>query len=713
MILNKIFWVKKLSLLFVFLSAAGLSQVPQSKKRSIDSLEKEIRTAKEDTNKVKTLNQLALQYFSFDPAKATEINNGAMKLATVLNDKKGLSNIYFVFGNIQNVKGSPDSMIYYHEKALELRRQIHWKKGIASSTGNIGQGYLLKGDLQNALKYFLESAKLGEEIKDSSVCAGAYNNLGLVYKGTSDFGKALEYFNKAFVIKKKKLNPNNPLDIKSLANTIMNIGIVYDLTHQDLMAKRYYEDALRKFTEIDFLPGQALCYNNLGAAYYDLKDYESALKSNLKSLEIKESLGDKVGIASSYINIGADYFAMKNVKKSKEFHFKALELINELDLKEEAVIVLEAISKDFEAEGDLKNALLYYKKFEANKDTLLNVEKSEQMTEMETKYDTEKKDKEILHQNAQLREKDLEAKQKETQRNAFIVGFILVIGMTFFILKGYKQKKRSLLELSEKNKIIEEKNKDITDSINYAKRIQGVVLPAPDANSTMFEDSFILYQPKDVISGDFYWYSQKNGRKIITAADCTGHGVPGALMSMIGITFLNEVVNVHGIIRPSEILSELRFKVIESLKQKGEAGENKDGMDMSLLSFNADNSVVEYAGANNPLWICRKKESGFELEQINADKRPVGYFMGKSLPFTNNEIALSKGDSLYIFSDGFADQFGGPKGKKFKYSQLKELIVSIQEKSMAEQKQILENAFNGWKGSQEQVDDVCIIGIRV
>ncbi|MCE3259534.1 MAG: protein serine/threonine phosphatase, partial [Bacteroidetes bacterium] len=522
--------------LFVSVPANCYSQAKMTpgKKRVIDSLEILVKSPKDDTTKVNAYNQLILQYTGVDPDKAIRLCDEALKLSSKIKDKKGMSTTYFAWGNIYSVLGMPDSMIFFHTKALELRTEIQWKKGIAASNGNLGQAYIVRGDFQTAMKYCLESAKVAEEIKDSLILASAYNNLGLVYKGVQDYTKALLYFNKAFEIKKRRADLKNPVDVKSLANTILNIGIIYDFDKKDLVAKRYYEDALRKFTDIDHLQGQGLCYNNLGGIYYDLGDYQAAIASNLKSLEIKKSLGDELGIASSYINLGADYFALGDIKRAKENHFKALELILKNGLKEERVTLYDAIAKDYEGEGDLKNALLYRKKYEAIKDSVLNVERSEQMTEMQTRYDTELKDRQLIEKNLQLKEQALDAKQKENQRNVFIGGFVLLIGMTFFIFRGYKQKKTSLAALSEKNKIIEEKNKDITDSINYAQRIQGVILPSAEISSAFLPETFVLYKPKDVISGDFYWYAKKNNRRIITAADCTGHGVPGALMSMIG-----------------------------------------------------------------------------------------------------------------------------------------------------------------------------------
>ena len=286
--------------------------------------------------------------------------------------------------------------------------------------------------------------------------------------------------------------------------------------------------------------------------------------------------------------------------------------------------------------------------------------------------------------------------------------------------------------LEVKNEIIEEKNKDITDSINYAKRIQEAILPPKELKNKLFPESFLLFQPRDIVSGDFYWFSEKNGKKLLAAVDCTGHGVPGAFMSMIGNGFLNQIVNEKGVTKPSEILEHLRTLIISSLKQSGADGENKDGMDISLLSFDDKEGTVEYAGANNPLWIIRKNEERVNptekqfaitnmltntlplpvIEEIKADKQPIGIYLTELKPFTNHTIKIHPGDSLYIFTDGFVDQMGGPTGKKFKSKTFKELLFSIHNLPMNEQEKAIRKTLDNWKMDFDQTDDILVIGIR-
>ncbi len=265
-------------------------------------------------------------------------------------------------------------------------------------------------------------------------------------------------------------------------------------------------------------------------------------------------------------------------------------------------------------------------------------------------------------------------------------------------------------EIQRQKDEIEEQKKHITDSIHYAKRIQNAILPSNDFAKTLLPNSFLLYKPKDIVSGDFYWMRDEDDKALFAAVDCTGHGVPGAFMSIVGHNYLNHAVNVTGARKPNEILDALNNGVTSSLGQH--SGENavKDGMDIGLCSLDYKSNKLEYAGAFNPTYIIRNGE----IIEIKGDKFPVGSFVGETLQsFKNNEFQLEKGDTFYIFSDGYPDQFGGPKGKKFKYKQFRELLLSIQDKDMAVQKVILDETIEAWRGDIEQLDDILVIGVRI
>ena len=265
-------------------------------------------------------------------------------------------------------------------------------------------------------------------------------------------------------------------------------------------------------------------------------------------------------------------------------------------------------------------------------------------------------------------------------------------------------------EIEKQSEQIAELYEQVKDSILYAKRIQEAILPSKEDIDNALKNSLVLFRPKDIVSGDFYWFSEKQDRAIIAAADCTGHGVPGALMSMIGSSLLNEIVNEKGMTSPADILYALKHGVISALNKQSSGEQTKDGMDIAILSIPKTGNKIEFAGANNPLWMIRNGE----ILETRGDRQPVGFF-GDNLntPYTNHELEVQKNDTIYIFSDGYADQFGGPNGKKFKYSQFKKLLVEVTDKSMSEQKEILNDRIEDWMGDEEeQIDDILVVGIR-
>jgi sigma-B regulation protein RsbU (phosphoserine phosphatase) len=298
---------------------------------------------------------------------------------------------------------------------------------------------------------------------------------------------------------------------------------------------------------------------------------------------------------------------------------------------------------------------------------------------------------------------------KQKHRNFFFITFGLIALVSVITFSRFRVKKKAAKELEQKNRIIEEKNKDIVDSINYAKRIQEALLPEANDFKKAFSDSFVLLKPKDIVSGDFYWISDQGNKIFLAAADCTGHGVPGAFMSMIGNAFLNEIIKEKNIHDTNEILDELRRMIIAALKQ--DHGNSRDGMDIALVSIltKEGKQTLHFSGANNPVWHFRKGA----FTEFKADKQPIGINAVENKPFTVQTLELLPGDSIYLFSDGYADQFGGKDGKKFRYKPLRELLERSQEKSMSEQKQLLISTIESWKGDLEQVDDILVMGIKI
>jgi serine phosphatase RsbU (regulator of sigma subunit) len=280
-------------------------------------------------------------------------------------------------------------------------------------------------------------------------------------------------------------------------------------------------------------------------------------------------------------------------------------------------------------------------------------------------------------------------------------------------------------EISLQKHIVEEKHREISDSINYAKRIQSALLTSQEYWDAISADNFVIWRPKDVVSGDFHWaYQITIGSKhlmtsqeiaVWCAADCTGHGVPGAFMSMLGMSFLNEIVIENVNLKPADILNKLRKKIISALEHGGTGNiEQKDGMDMALCVWHKNTNILEYAGANNPVWIMRpiKDTRAHEIIELKANRMPVGYHYDTK-DFTDLKFQLQKGDAIYMFTDGFVDQFGGPDGKKYKSKKFKEMLLSIQHLCMKDQALMINKEFNDWRGNNEQIDDLCLVGVKV
>jgi len=318
--------------------------------------------------------------------------------------------------------------------------------------------------------------------------------------------------------------------------------------------------------------------------------------------------------------------------------------------------------------------------------------------------------------DAQGNEIIVKADKIESQKSIIwlsIVFLIIVSALGVLAYRSYRLKNKANIliskqkgEIEEQHNVLEEQHREITDSINYAKRIQDAILPPLKLVKGYIPDSFILYQPKDIVAGDFYWMEGVNNLIIFAAADCTGHGVPGAMVSVVCHNAMNRAVREFMLIEPDEILNKTRDIVVETFEKSDE--DVRDGMDVALCTINTESNKLSFSGANNGLYFIRNGE----LLQIKPDKQPIGKY-DDSKPFTKHEMDLEKGDVIYTFSDGYADQFGGPKGKKFMYRPFRELLLSIHTKPMSEQHDLLMNAFEEWRGKMEQIDDVCVIGVRI
>ena len=727
--------------------------------KNIDSILILFKTDKIDTNKVNHSSSLCLEFLNiglYDTA--IHYGNVALQIGQQLNFKKGIASSYSNMGIVYYYRGDYPKTLDYWLKALSIYQELKNKKGIASLQGNIGAIYYGQADYFKALNYYFKALKMQEELGDKKGVAGQLNNIGLVYWNQGDYTKALDYYFKALKIAEALCNK------QSIAKATNNIGIVYGEQKDYAKALTYFLKVLKIDEELKNKNDIEKLLGNIGTVYYNQRDYPMALGYYLKELKIAEELGDKKETASTLANIGNVCKEQKDYIKALDYDLKALKIAEEMEDKKQIAATLfnvstiyteqkkykeaygniyraltinnkigakEAAKKDYEMLGFLYEkatihlpdsidgklltldqmrlrSMHYYKQSIAIRDTLFSQEKKKQLVRKEMNYEYEKKEG-IAKKESEKRKEIVEEKSRIQKIIIFSVagGLLLVLVLASFIFYSLRVTRKQKRIIEEKNKLVEEKNKDITDRIRYAKRIQDALLREEEHISMHLPEHFILFMPKDIVSGDFYWGAEKDEYWYFAAVDCTGHGVPGAVMSMLGISFLNEIVSQE-LLCPAEILNRLRDKVVKELRQTGEAGGSKDGMDISLARLNLKTNELQWAGANNSLNLIQNGQLGI----VKADKQPIGYHPNSG-PFTNHEIQLQKGDSIYLYSDGYADQFGGPKGKKFKYKQLDNLIITHKHLPMKDQKVLLKKSFLDWKGDLEQVDDVCVFGVKI
>ncbi|MBU0765858.1 MAG: tetratricopeptide repeat protein [Bacteroidetes bacterium] len=752
-------------------------------------------------------NEKALEYFM----RALEINRE-------LGNKELMASNYNNIGIVYKNQGDYDKAVESYRKAIGLNEATGNRQQISSNYINIGLVRYHQGSYERANESFFRALKIKEELNDKKGMSECYTNIGLVYSdlccatsgkaAEDDVNKAIGYYSLSLEID-KDLN-----DRKGMSICLNNIGNVYYYIDSIGKAIEYYQKSLKIAGELSDKKTMSMCLNNIGSAYKDRGEYEKAIEYYNKSLQIKRDLNDNNGITICNVNIAALYITLAgspdqgerqrtgNLEKASEYGKAAYDLaieIGAVPMQNDAAAVLQ---KAFTRLGCYKEALKYAEVFIQTQDSMFSKEKTRALAEMGARYEAEKKQLLIENLNKENALRKAELAQSEEKRSkqlvmiySFVAGFVIILVFSVIIFRLFIQKKRAnVLLVVQKEQIqkqnallrqaneeisaqrdeisaqrdlvtiqkerIEEQKKEIDDSIRYAKRIQTAVLPADKYAGEIMGDHFIIFRPKDVVSGDFYWATTVTTTNIVGAkgastvlsnhlsplpilvvavADCTGHGVPGAFMSMLGISFLNEIVRKREVTNAAMVLNQLRSSVIEALKQTGGEGEAKDGMDISLAAIETDTLRCRWAGANNPLWIIPKNVNVVDthgrvylhnnvnqtnqtdgsppiITEYRPDKMPVAIHPTME-SFTNHEIQLKEGDRLYLFSDGFPDQFGGPKGKKFKYSAFRKLVKETVDPDIKKQGIKMEQALEDWMNPEgkkyEQVDDITVLAMKI
>jgi len=613
-------------------------------------------------------------------------------------------------GNYELAQKKADSLFI-------LSKQINYTEGIAESYNLKGIINRDQSNLKDALDNYLNALKLFEDLKMPVKVAGIQNNIGLIYAEIKEYRTALAYYFKAEKINIAKHEKS------LLAINYNNMATCYQKLNQFSSAQTYLQKSLILRQEVSDTIGMAMAYHNIGINHQLTNDNDSAIYFFNKSLSYLSNMSENIGHAYNYLELGNTLLQKGKLREAEGYLLSSLRISERSELEGVKVEVYKYLSELYEKQNDFKKAFNYQNLYLGSKENVESDESKNEILKKELEYDFAKR-QELQRKDAENKQAiaDAEIRSQKKLTTGAVIALLILSGLIVIVFRSYNQKRKANAIISKQKELVEQKNKEILDSINYAKYIQNALLPSDSFIKQLPVNCFILFKPKDIVSGDFYWihHSVKENQNIeeiyIAAVDCTGHGVPGALVSVVGNNGLNRCVKEFGINQTGEILDKLS-ELVEETFEKSE-NELKDGMDISLLKISSyqlsDTTEKSYSfqwsGANNPLWIIRKDAD--ILEEIKADKQPVGKFSDRK-KFTSHNVTLKKGDRLYLFTDGYADQFGGEKGKKFKYKQLEELLLASSIKSSQEQKEMLDTTFLKWKGNLEQVDDICIIGITI
>lgn len=683
-----------------------------------DSLENVVSEL-QGAEKVKVLADLCWYLKNTNSDKAFAYGEQAVQEATLLGDSTLIAQAYNDLSTVIYHRGNFEKSIRYNKIALRIRKNIADTMGVASSLSKIGNCYHDMGDYETALTYFLESLEIFEHYGHLSAIGMSADNIGSIYRNIGLHAEAIPFHRKAMIANTEAGN------IRGLANATGNLALTLSYKSESDSVFYYYYDAIRLYKEIEDHIGLATAYNNLASQYRLRNQEDSVLTLYLKAYHLMEEMQDKASLAVYAKNLANAYQQIGDMALAKKYYEIAIRFSRETHSLRSLFGAYQAYAKYLTANGDHTNAYLYLDSAIMYKDSVLNENTSKVVADLEKKYESEKKDAAIVLLNKEnALEKEIIQRQK-MQLYGTGVGILLLIALSFTIYRGYKHKQEANSIITDQNEELNSQNEEleaqrdeierqkisietvhteIKDSIIYAKRIQNAILPTNERIKELLPDSFVLYKPKDVVAGDFYWIEQIHDTVLFAAADCTGHGVPGAMVSVVCHNALNRAIREYKLTDPGKILDKTGEIVKEELSKSNE--DVKDGMDIALCCLKGN--TLLYAGANNPLWIIRKGQ----LIEVKANKQPIGIFENKQ-PFKTHAIDIEPNDIIYVFSDGYVDQFGGPDDKKYSTKRFREQLLALQGVPLNEQLLQLEHSFMEWKAEENQLDDVCVFGVRV
>lgn len=672
-----------------------------------ESLDQQPGRTRSDTSKISLLNALAKKLSAENPDSALVLAREALGISTKLRSAKGIATSSLLMASAYFNKAEFDTAIVYYHRALAA--STAYPALVKQIYSGIGNTYLYKGDYTKALDFLFKGLKAAEEDKDQRHIALCYMNIANVFIMQNESQKGLDYNLKALAIA-EVLN-----DQVLKEKVCYTIGNCYGAMLRDEEALEWFNKSLELNKKMNNKSGLAYAYSAIGSCSENLGRHAEAIENFKRSSEIAASIGDKRVEVQNISTMAFVYKTTRQYPKAIENYKKTIELCEEIGASDIQLEAMGELTDVYKKTNNDHEALLSYQAYIALRDTMMSQEKAKEIVRKEMSYEFDKKQAIAKAEKEKIQFKADEDRRRQNLVVAVVLIVLLIVSaFSVFIYRSLRisrQKSRIIEQqkalVESQHDEIQEKQKEILDSINYAQRIQQALLPPLHEVKASLPQSFVLFKPKDIVSGDFYWFADTKEQALIAAADCTGHGVPGAFMSTIGTEKLNEAVKDSD--HPGTILNLVNQGLKKVLRQNSGKDATRDGMDIALCAFRKNSNQLSYAGANRPIWIIRKETAA--LEEIKATKASIGGFTEDEQQFETHAITLQPGDCVYIFSDGFADQFG-QSNKKLMTKKFKEVLVSISSQPIDEQRDFLDRFIEDWKGTTEQTDDILVIGIR-
>lgn len=723
-----------------------MSLLVHSQQEQIDSLRRRLENRRQaDTTRVVDLNEMAWQWLDYSLDSSEKYVWKALSLSRKLEYIHGTADAKNTLGVIRRLQNRTDEAIRLYEEVIVLRRKSKRTDKLTGAYSNLGSVYYENGHYAPALKYYQKAFDNAVTYKQEENQLILLNNIGVAYKSSGLYEQALKAFRKGLRMNRKIRNSYQE------AQLYLNLATIYDQRRMYHESVRYNKHAYAIFSADNNLRQLSTVVYNLTIAtreihdfdatrqylnemadiaaelkedeytcifhqssanfFLETKRYKEALTEIDKALQLSDSTSDLL-LYAKLLMVKSDVFRyLKQFPQAIDLAHQSEAIIQRIDDPLELAGAYSNLYHIYKDAGNYEKALYYSEKEHALSEQIALDEVSNQIATLNSLNELDQKEQQIQLGKKEKAQVEAENKRQYVQLIASLVVAMLVLVLLLFSFRAYRMKKRSneqlhlqKVEIESQKSLIEEKQSEILDSIHYAKRIQQALLTQEHLLKEALPESFLFFKPKDIVSGDFYWSAERGDYFYLAVCDSTGHGVPGAFMSLLNITFLNDAINSEGLLETDAIFNYVRQRLIHHLSKDGA----RDGMDGVLLRYDRRNNSYTYSAAFSKPVIVRNGK----IIELTCDKMPVGQGEGHS-PFSRFSIDHQPGDYLYLFSDGFADQFGGPKGKKFKYKPLYQTLAEGMQLPPDQQAKRLDAVFTEWKGELEQIDDVVVAGIRL